>query len=104
VAPRSSHPLSDYCEEARTSNMNIFRSLFGRSTQKSSQLAKNRLKLVLVYDRVKITPQLMDTLKGELIDTISRHLDIDQEGVSVTITRGERTDRLVADIPIRRPR
>jgi hypothetical protein len=79
VAPRSSHPLADYCEEARTSNMNIFRSLFGRSTQKSSQLAKNRLKLVLVYDRVKITPQL-------------------------TITRGERTDRLVADIPIRRPR
>lgn len=96
--------MADNCEEARTSSMNIFRSLFGGSTQKSSQLAKNRLKLVLVYDRVKITPQLMDTLKGELIDTISRHLDIDQEGVSVTITRGDHTDRLVADIPIKRPR
>ena len=96
--------MADYCEEARTSSMNIFRSLFGGSTQKSSQVAKNRLKLVLVYDRVKITPQLMDTLKGELIDTISRHLDIDQNGVTVTITRGDRMDRLVADIPIKRPR
>jgi cell division topological specificity factor len=84
--------------------MNFFRSLVGARSQKSSQLAKDRLKLVLVYDRVKITPQLMDTLKGELIDTISRHLDIDQNGVSVTITRGDRQDRLVADIPIRRPR
>ena len=84
--------------------MNIFRSLFGGQSQKSSQLAKDRLKLVLVYDRVKITPMMMDTLKGELIDTISRHLDVDQNGVSVTITRGERQDRLVADIPIRRAR
>jgi cell division topological specificity factor len=84
--------------------MDRLRSLFGTRQPTSSQLAKDRLKLVLVYDRVKITPQMMETLKGELINTISRHLDVDQDGVSVTITRGDRTDRLVADIPIRRAR
>lgn len=83
--------------------MNFFRSLVGsRPTATSSQVAKDRLKLVLVYDRVKVTPQLMDVLKGDLIAAISRHLDVDQDGVSVTITRGDRHDRLVADIPIRR--
>jgi len=85
--------------------MDFLRSLVGtRLKATSSQVAKDRLKLVLVYDRVKVTPQLMDVLKGELIAAISRHLDVDQAGVSVTITRGGRHDRLVADIPIRRAR
>ncbi len=84
--------------------MNILRSLIGGRQQSSSQLAKDRLKLVLVYDRVKITPQLMETLKGELIEAISRHVEIDQGGVNVTITRGDRQDRLVADIPLKRAR
>lgn len=82
--------------------MNFFRSLFGGGVQSSSQVAKDRLKLVLVYDRIKITPQMMEMLKGELIETISRHVDVDRAGVSVKITRGERQDRLVADIPLRR--
>lgn len=84
--------------------MNFLRSLMGGRQQGSSQLAKDRLKLVLVYDRVKITPQLMETLKGELIEAISRHVEIDQGGVNVTITRGNRQDRLVADIPLKRAR
>lgn len=84
--------------------MNILRSLMGGRQQGSSQLAKDRLKLVLVYDRLKITPELMDTLKGELIEAISRHVAIDQGGVNVTITRGDRQDRLVADIPLKRAR
>jgi cell division topological specificity factor len=83
--------------------MDFLRSFLSPKTS-SSQVAKERLKLVLVYDRVKITPQLMETLKGELIDAISRHLDVDQSGVRVTVTHGDKTDRLVADIPIRRSR
>jgi cell division topological specificity factor len=84
--------------------MDMIRSFFGGRQQGSSRVAKDRLKLVLVYDRVKITPELMETLKGELIDAISRHVPIDQSGVNVTITRGEHQDRLVADIPLKRPR
>ena len=84
--------------------MGILRALFGEKQPKSSQVAKERLRLVLVHDRVKLTPQLMETLKGEIITSISRHLDIDQAGMTVTITHGEKYDRLVADIPIRRAR
>ncbi len=84
--------------------MDFLRSLLGTPKPKSSQVAKDRLKLVLVYDRVKLTPQLMETLKGEIIGAISRHLEVDQAGMSVTITHGDRHDRLVADIPIRRAR
>ena len=84
--------------------MNLLRSLIGGRQQGSSQLAKDRLKLVLVYDRVKITPELMETLKCELIEAISRHVEIDRSGVNVTITRGDRQERLVADIPLKRGR
>lgn len=84
--------------------MKLFSRLFGRTTAKSSQVAKERLKLVLVHDRIKVSPELLDTLKGELIGAISKHIDIDQAGLEVTITRGDKFDKLVANIPIRRSR
>jgi len=84
--------------------MKLFGVLFGRTKTKSSQMAKERLKLVLVHDRIKVSPELLDTLKGELIGAISKHIDIDQAGLEVTITRGDKFDKLVANIPIRRSR
>ncbi|MBI4759255.1 MAG: cell division topological specificity factor MinE [Chloroflexi bacterium] len=84
--------------------MKLFGVLFGRTKTKSSQVAKERLKLVLVHDRIKVSPELLDTLKGELIGAISKHIDIDQAGLEVTITRGDKVDKLVANIPIRRSR
>ncbi|MEW6231257.1 MAG: cell division topological specificity factor MinE [Chloroflexota bacterium] len=84
--------------------MKLFGVLFGRTKTKSSQVAKERLKLVLVHDRIKVSPELLDTLKGELIGAISKHIDIDQAGMEVTITRGDKFDKLVANIPIRRSR
>jgi len=82
----------------------MMHSLFGQKTPSSSEIAKERLKLVLVYDRVKITPQLMEALKGDIIAAISRHLEIDRAATTITITHGDRCDRLVAEIPIRRTR
>lgn len=82
----------------------MINSLLGRKPSSSSEIAKERLKLVLVYDRIKITPQLMEALKGDIIAAISRHLEIDRAATVVTITHGDRCDRLIAEIPIRRVR
>jgi cell division topological specificity factor len=74
--------------------------IFGRHEPTSRDIAKERLQLVLVHDRVRISPALLDRMKDELITVISRYVEIDPEGVEVTFTQGKRENRLVADIPI----
>lgn len=66
----------------------------------SGEIAKQRLRLVLAHDRANISPQLLETLKDEIIGVISRHVAIDADGVRVTFTEGPRVSRLVADIPL----
>ncbi|MGC8872987.1 MAG: cell division topological specificity factor MinE [Chloroflexia bacterium] len=80
--------------------MDLVRSMFQRRP-KSSAIAKERLQLVLVHDR-GFSPQLLETLKSEIIAVISKYVEIDAEHIDVKITRTERQDRLVADIPVRR--
>ncbi len=74
--------------------------LFGRS-ETSAQIAKNRLKVVLSYDRTNLTPEMLTMLQDEIVSAISRHLDIDRDGMTFSTQRGDTGDHLVADIPIR---
>jgi cell division topological specificity factor len=73
--------------------------LFGR--KKSANSAKERLQLVLIHDRTDLTPAELEKLKDDLIDTISRHVQIDPQAVSISIAQDGRSQRLVADIPLR---
>jgi cell division topological specificity factor len=79
--------------------------LFGRTGGESSKdIAKERLQVVLVSDRTNITPALLQTLKDEIIAGISKHVEIDQDGMEVTLTQGRQYHRMVAEIPIIRTR
>jgi cell division topological specificity factor len=83
------------------SDMGIWNRLFGRSEPTSRQIAKERLQLVLVHDRVKISPELMETLKSEIIGVISKHVAIDQENMEIKLSQGKGYQKLHADIPIK---
>jgi cell division topological specificity factor len=76
--------------------------LFNREP-KSAQQAKERLKLVLIHDRTDLTPGVMEALKDELIQVISRHIAIDPDSVKIEMTQEGREQRLIADIPLRPP-
>lgn len=80
--------------------MKFLERLFGRREPSSGQVAKERLRLVLTQDRAGISPALLDTLKDEIIMVISRHVDVDVDGVQVTVTQSNRESSLVADIPL----
>jgi len=80
---------------------NFFDRLLGRSPRDTSaRTAKERLQLVLIHDRTDVPPAVMDLLKDEIITVISRHVDIDREGVEITLTQNQRENRLVANIPL----
>jgi cell division topological specificity factor len=80
--------------------MNVFSRLLGRQESKSRDIAKNRLQLVLVQDRVKLTPDNMSNLKDELIQLISKYVEIDQDGIEISLTKSGRRSRLTANIPV----
>lgn len=78
---------------------NFFNRLTGRQPA-SKDVAKDRLKLALSYDRSDVSPAIMDIMRDELIAVISKHVDIDREGVGFKLTHELYESRLVADIPI----
>ncbi len=85
--------------------MSFFDILLGRRQQASSSVAKERLLTVLVHDRVKLTPEMMDAMREDIIAVISKYVDIaDPDAIDVSLLRGERSDHLKADIPVRRSR
>jgi cell division topological specificity factor len=74
--------------------------LLGRETNSAEQ-AKERLKFVLIHDRTDLTPAIVATLKDEIIEVISRHIDIDPAAVNIEMSQDGREQRLIADIPLR---
>ena len=73
----------------------------------SGNVAKDRLKLLLVSDRASCSPEMMEQIKNEIIQVISKYMDIDTEGLDIQITQTESESgngsvpALVANIPVR---
>ena len=73
----------------------------------SGDVAKDRLKFVLVSDRANCSPEVMEKIKNDIIQVISKYMEIDAEGLDIQITQTEsETDNgtvpaLYANIPIR---
>jgi cell division topological specificity factor len=70
-------------------------------SKRSAASAKERLQLVLIHDRTDLTPAELNELKDELIQVISRHVEIEPDAVQIDLQHDGRTQRLVADIPLR---
>lgn len=77
----------------------FFDRILGREKPSAKQ-AKDRLKLVLIHDRIDLNPGTLETLKDEIIEVISRHVDIDPGAVQIEMTQDGRQQRLIANIPI----
>ncbi len=84
--------------------MSFLDRLFGRTEPSSSQLAKERLQLVLTSDRTNITPALLELMRDDIIRSISEHVEIDRSGIQLSVSQGRGYHRVVADIPVVRAR
>lgn len=78
-------------------------SFFDRITgrKRSAKNAKERLQLVLIHDRTDMSQLEMEALRDDILAVISRHIDVDPDGVRIDVERDGREQRLVADIPLR---
>ncbi len=73
----------------------------------SGDIAKDRLKLLLVSDRANCSPEIMEKIKNDIIQVISKYMEIDAEGLDIQITQTEsegnngNVPALFANIPIK---
>ena len=85
--------------------MGFFDNFFRKKN--SGDVAKDRLKLLLVSDRSSCSPELMEQIKNDIIQVISKYMEIDAEALDIQITQTESDGEngavpaLFANIPIK---
>lgn len=69
-------------------------------------VAKDRLKLILIHDRADISPEILENIKEEFLKVIAKYVEICQEDVEINIAKVSEDEgtapALVANIPIKR--
>lgn len=74
--------------------------LLGRRTNNSAHKAKERLQVVLIHDRINLSPELMQSMKDELLAVISKYVSVSSEDVEIALEQRDRNqNRLIAEIP-----
>ncbi len=81
---------------------------FTKEDNTSKDIAKERLKMVLIHDRANVSPKFLDMIKNDLLKVMSNYMIIDEKGFDVRLTRvaqdtGDNyASALVANIPIKK--
>ena len=73
-----------------------------KKEQKSGKIAGDRLRMVLVHDRANMSPETMSNLRDDIIQVISKYMEIDKRDMELSFENEANAVALVANIPIRR--
>ena len=85
-----------------------FLSVFSNKTT-PKEVAKDRLRLILIHDRGDIAPETLEKIRYEILEVISKYIEIDANDVEISLNRseyveGEGGPALIANIPIKNVR
>ena len=68
--------------------------------EETKDVARNRLKLVLMQDRTNLNPRLLERLRGEMIDLLSKYVVMDKELLELNFTPEDDQLALMLSIPV----
>lgn len=77
---------------------------FFSKKETSKDVARDRLKLVLVHDRANCSPELLEMIRGEILEVLEKYVNIDSSKLDIRISNHEKDfegkPALIANIPI----
>lgn len=78
---------------------------FFSSRPSAKQVAKDRLKLILIHDRGELSPETLEKIKHEIFEVLAKYVEIDDSDIDIAVTKSEdlegTTPSLTANIPIK---
>jgi len=72
--------------------------LFGR--EKSGETAKERLRLVLMSDHLSLAPDMVEAMKRDLVEVVSRYVEVDRDKIDVRFEHQDSVFAMLANVPI----
>ncbi|MGG7056699.1 cell division topological specificity factor MinE [Clostridium nigeriense] len=83
--------------------MDFFRKFSSKPTPKD--VAKDRLKLILIHDRGDLPHETLDKIRMEILEVLSKYIEIDIDDVEIAVSKSENLEgnnpSLIANIPIK---
>ena len=82
----------------------LLRWLFGvtdKGSESSSEVARQRLRLVLIQDRIDLSPEKMERMKREIWEVVSRYMVVDDDFKEFEVRRLDELILLVSNIEVK---
>jgi cell division topological specificity factor len=81
--------------------LELIERLFGRNNS-SGVDAKRRLKLVIANDRSGLSQEMLEMMRRDILEVVSRYVEIDSEEMELSLESDQRMTALIANLPVRR--
>ena len=72
-----------------------------KEERSSSEIARQRLRLVLIQDRVELAPDVMQQMKQEILEVVSKYMVVEDDFIEFEVRRLEELIMLVSNIEIK---
>ena len=78
----------------------FFRQAETEQQESSKDTARNRLKVVLMQDRTNLTPELMERMRKEMVELLSKYVEMDKEALELNLEQDGEQVALMLSIPV----